>query len=395
MSVKTNELFEEKLTALVGLAKKSGNVLEDEEVISYFAEAGIDLDTEYMQRIFDVLEANEVDILSIDEEEDPDFTEGEIYAEDGDFSEGETDGREDPYIEDLEDDEDDPKSDGDVSAGVGLIQDSVHMYLKEIGGMKVLTQAQEVELAMRIEEGDEQAQAKLIRSNLKLVVSIAKRYSGRGMQLLDLIQEGNLGLIRAVRKFDYRKGYKFSTYATWWIRQAVTRSLADYGRTIRIPVHMNEKVNKLNRARRELTQELLREPTVQELADKLNADCDKVVELIKVSREPTSLETPIGEEEDSVLGDFVVDDRISSPETSVTNSEMKRAVRELLDETLTDKEKQIIIMRYGLDDGRVKTLEEVGNLFKVTRERIRQIESKAMRKLMNPRRSGKYRDYIE
>ncbi len=274
------------------------------------------------------------------------------------------------------------------------VDDPVRMYLKEIGKVPLLTAEEEVELAKRIEEGDDEAKKKLCEANLRLVVSIAKRYVGRGMLFLDLIQEGNLGLIKAVDKFDYRKGYKFSTYATWWIRQAITRSIADQARTIRIPVHMVETINKLVRVSRQLIQQLGREPTPEEISREMNISVEKVREIQKIAQEPVSLETPIGEEEDSHLGDFIPDDDVPKPADAAAFSMLKEQLVEVLG-TLTDREQKVLRLRFGLDDGRSRTLEEVGREFDVTRERIRQIEAKALRKLRHPSRSKKLKDYLE
>lgn len=274
------------------------------------------------------------------------------------------------------------------------LDDPVRMYLKEIGKVPLLTADEEIELAKRIEEGDEEAKKKLCEANLRLVVSIAKRYVGRGMLFLDLIQEGNLGLIKAVDKFDWRKGYKFSTYATWWIRQAITRSIADQARTIRIPVHMVETINKLIRISRQLIQEYGREPTPEEVAREMDISVDKVREIQKIAQEPVSLETPIGEEEDSHLGDFIPDEDVPAPADAAAFSMLKEQLVEVLD-TLTEREQNVLKLRFGLEDGRARTLEEVGKQFDVTRERIRQIEAKALRKLRHPSRSKKLRDYLE
>jgi RNA polymerase primary sigma factor len=285
--------------------------------------------------------------------------------------------------------------DPDQAASKNLsVDDPVRMYLKEIGKVPLLTADEEIELAKRMEEGDEEAKKRLCEANLRLVVSIAKRYVGRGMLLLDLIQEGNLGLIKAVDKFDYTKGYKFSTYATWWIRQAITRSIADQARTIRIPVHMVETINKLIRVSRQLLQELGREPSPEEIADEMGISVDKVREIQKVAQEPVSLETPIGEEEDSHLGDFIPDEDVPQPVEAAAFSLLKEQLNEVLD-TLTDREQKVLKLRFGLDDGRARTLEEVGKEFDVTRERIRQIEAKALRKLRHPSRSKKLKDYLE
>ena len=283
----------------------------------------------------------------------------------------------------------------DISLPEGInIDDPVRMYLKEIGKVPLLSADEEIELAKRMEEGDEAAKKKLAEANLRLVVSIAKRYVGRGMLFLDLIQEGNLGLIKAVEKFDYNKGYKFSTYATWWIRQAITRAIADQARTIRIPVHMVETINKLIRISRQLIQELGREPTAEELAQEMLMPVDKVREIMKIAQEPVSLETPIGEEEDSHLGDFIPDDDIPAPAEAAAYTLLQEQLKDVLN-TLTDREKKVLRLRFGLDDGRARTLEEVGREFKVTRERIRQIEAKALRKLRHPSRSKKLKDFIE
>ena len=283
--------------------------------------------------------------------------------------------------------------DATLAEGIS-IDDPVRMYLKEIGKVPLLTADQETDLAMRMEEGDEEAKRQLAEANLRLVVSIAKRYVGRGMLFLDLIQEGNLGLIKAVEKFDYRKGYKFSTYATWWIRQAITRAIADQARTIRIPVHMVETINKLIRVSRQLLQELGREPSPEEIAKAMGISENKVREIIKIAQEPVSLETPIGEEEDSHLGDFIQDDDAPAPAEAASHALMKEQLAEVLD-TLTDREQKVLRLRFGLDDGHQRTLEEVGKEFNVTRERIRQIEAKALRKLRHPSRSKKLKDYLD
>lgn len=277
---------------------------------------------------------------------------------------------------------------------VVITDDPVRMYLKEIGRIPLLTYEEEVELAKRIEAGDQRAKDQLAEANLRLVVSIAKRYVGRGMQFLDLIQEGNMGLIKAVDKFEHKKGFKFSTYATWWIRQAITRAIADQARTIRIPVHMVETINKLVRAQRQLVQELGRDPLPEEVAELMNMDVEKVREVQKIAQEPVSLETPIGEEEDSHLGDFIPDEEILSPSDAATNTMLREQLISVLD-TLTDRERKVLALRFGLDDGRTRTLEEVGQAFDVTRERIRQIEAKALRKLKHPSRSKKLRDFLE
>lgn len=297
---------------------------------------------------------------------------------------------------DLKDDEEEvdvTKEDLSVPKGV-TVDDPVRMYLKEIGKISLLTAEEEVEIAKRMEAGDESAKKELAEANLRLVVSIAKRYVGRGMSFLDLIQEGNLGLMKAVDKFDYTKGFKFSTYATWWIRQAITRAIADQARTIRIPVHMVETINKLVRVQRQLVQDLGRDPLPEEIAAEMNLDVERVREIQKIAQEPVSLETPIGEEEDSHLGDFIPDDEILSPQDAATFTLLKEQLNSVL-ETLTEREKKVLTLRFGLDDGRARTLEEVGKEFDVTRERIRQIEAKALRKLRHPSRSKKLKDYLE
>ncbi|MCR4397877.1 MAG: RNA polymerase sigma factor RpoD [Firmicutes bacterium] len=305
-------------------------------------------------------------------------------------------------MESLESESPDPHGEGEVEPEEAEIQvpegiaidDPVRMYLKEIGRVPLLTAENEIELAQRMEQGDEEAKRKLIEANLRLVVSIAKKYVGRGMLFLDLIQEGNLGLIKAVEKFDYRKGYKFSTYATWWIRQAITRAIADQARTIRIPVHMVETINKLIRVSRQLLQELGREPLPEEIAEEMQVPVERVREIMKIAQEPVSLETPIGEEEDSHLGDFIEDDDVPAPADAASFQLLKEQLEEVLD-TLTEREQRVLRLRFGLDDGRARTLEEVGQVFGVTRERIRQIEAKALRKLRHPSRSKKLKDFLE
>lgn len=365
------EKFQAKLQGLLEMAKKKKMVIEDTEIIRYFNDAKeIELNLERMEQIFSFLESHNVDILTITEEDDD----------------------EELLLEDLEEDVDVDKIDISVPDGVS-IEDPVRMYLKEIGKVPLLSAEEEIELAKRMEEGDEQAKQKLAEANLRLVVSIAKRYVGRGMLFLDLIQEGNLGLIKAVEKFDYRKGYKFSTYATWWIRQAITRAIADQARTIRIPVHMVETINKLIRVSRQLLQELGREPQPEEIAEVMDIPVERVREILKISQEPVSLETPIGEEEDSHLGDFIPDDNMPVPADAAAFTLLKEQLVEVLD-TLTEREKKVLTLRFGLEDGRARTLEEVGKEFNVTRERIRQIEAKALRKLRNPVRSKRIRDFL-
>ena len=368
--------FSEKLVELLELAKKKKNVLEYQEISDFFKDSPLEVDQ--MEKVFDFLEASGVDVLRITENS------GDELLLDNDMDMD--------WMEDEEEVELD-KIDLSVPEGVS-IEDPVRMYLKEIGKVSLLSADEEIELAKRMEKGDEAAKKRLAEANLRLVVSIAKRYVGRGMLFLDLIQEGNLGLIKAVEKFDYRKGYKFSTYATWWIRQAITRAIADQARTIRIPVHMVETINKLIRVSRQLLQELGREPTPEEIAEEMDMPVDRVREILKISQEPVSLETPIGEEEDSHLGDFIQDDNVPVPADAAAFTLLKEQLVEVLS-TLTDREQKVLRLRFGLDDGRARTLEEVGKEFNVTRERIRQIEAKALRKLRHPSRSRKLKDYLD
>ena len=368
--------FSEKLVGLLELAKKKKNVLEYQEISDYFKDQP--LDAEQMDKIFDFLEASGVDVLRITENSADDL----MLDDDMDI-----DGLDDEEEVELD------KIDLSVPEGVS-IEDPVRVYLKEIGKVPLLSAEEEIELAKKMEQGDENAKKRLAEANLRLVVSIAKRYVGRGMLFLDLIQEGNLGLIKAVEKFDYRKGYKFSTYATWWIRQAITRAIADQARTIRIPVHMVETINKLIRVSRQLLQELGREPTPEEIAEEMDMPVDRVREILKISQEPVSLETPIGEEEDSHLGDFIQDDNVPVPADAAAFTLLKEQLVEVLG-TLTEREQKVLRLRFGLDDGRARTLEEVGKEFNVTRERIRQIEAKALRKLRHPSRSRKLKDYLD
>lgn len=366
--------IEEHVNAMITQGKKNGNVLSLTEVGDYLSK--LNISKEGIDEIYDRVEKNGISLV---------------------------DSRE-PNSEELADEEDD--DDGVVLTKTGEIDveatvpktlptdDPVRMYLKEIGKVSLLTADEERELAIRMEQGDEEAKKKLCESNLRLVVSIAKRYLNRGLSFLDLIQEGNLGLIKAVDKFDYTKGYKFSTYATWWIRQAITRSIADQARTIRIPVHMVETINKLIRISRQLLQEYGREPTSEEIAKEMGITVEKVREIKKISQDPVSLETPIGEEEDSHLGDFIPDDDVPAPVDAAAYSMLKEQLMEVLD-TLSDREKKVLMLRFGLEDGRPRTLEEVGKEFNVTRERIRQIEAKALRKLRHPSRSKKLKDYLE
>lgn len=404
----TKAKFREKLKSLLELGKKKRNILEYQEISDFFRD--MNLDEEKMEKVLDFLEANKVDVLRISDGDDDD----------------------DDIILDDEDEVEVEKIDLSVPEGVS-VEDPVRMYLKEIGKVPLLSADEEIELAQKMEAGsvavekipllkerlaetgDEQekeeiqaeikalqldvdrgsdAKKRLAEANLRLVVSIAKRYVGRGMLFLDLIQEGNLGLIKAVEKFDYRKGYKFSTYATWWIRQAITRAIADQARTIRIPVHMVETINKLIRVSRQLLQELGREPTPEEIAEEMKMPVERVREILKISQEPVSLETPIGEEEDSHLGDFIKDDNVPVPADAATFTLLKEQLEEVLG-TLTEREQKVLTLRFGLEDGRARTLEEVGKEFNVTRERIRQIEAKALRKLRHPSRSRKLKDYLE
>ena len=408
--VETEEMkqkFQEKLIELLALGKKKKNMLEYQEISDFFKD--MPLEPEKMELVLDYLDHNGIDVLRISELDDDD----------------------DEIILTEEDDVEVEKIDLSVPEGVS-VEDPVRMYLKEIGKVPLLSAEEEIELAQKMEAGavatekiaileermaeaDEaeieeikaeikelqsdvdfgsEAKKRLAEANLRLVVSIAKRYVGRGMLFLDLIQEGNLGLIKAVEKFDYRKGYKFSTYATWWIRQAITRAIADQARTIRIPVHMVETINKLIRVSRQLLQELGREPSPEEIAAEMNMPVDRVREILKISQEPVSLETPIGEEEDSHLGDFIKDDNVPVPADAAAFTLLKEQLEEVLS-TLTDREQKVLTLRFGLEDGRARTLEEVGKEFNVTRERIRQIEAKALRKLRHPSRSRKLKDYLE
>ena len=365
------EKFQAKLKELLALAKKKKNVLEYQEISDFFQD--MELNAEQFEKILDFLETSNIDVLRITDNDD-DTVDDEILLDD----------EEEVEVE---------KIDLSVPDGVS-IEDPVRMYLKEIGKVPLLSAEEEIELAKRMELGDQEAKKRLAEANLRLVVSIAKRYVGRGMLFLDLIQEGNLGLIKAVEKFDYRKGYKFSTYATWWIRQAITRAIADQARTIRIPVHMVETINKLIRASRQLLQELGREPTPEEIAKEMDMPVERVREILKISQEPVSLETPIGEEEDSHLGDFIQDDNVPVPADAAAFTLLKEQLEEVLG-TLTEREQKVLTLRFGLEDGRARTLEEVGKEFNVTRERIRQIEAKALRKLRHPSRSRKLKDYLE
>lgn len=351
--------FEERKKELVKLGKEKGFVTYEELANAL---KGLELDADSLDDLYNTFNENGIAVVS---EDDNDATSGDTILLD-----------DNALTKDLN------------------INDPVRMYLKEIGQIKLLNLEEELELADRIGEGDQEAKNILAEANLRLVVSIAKRYVGRGMLFLDLIQEGNIGLMKAVEKFDVSKGYKFSTYATWWIRQAITRAIADQARTIRVPVHMVETINKLARIQRQLTLELNREPSEEELAKKMNMNVEKVREIYKISQDPVSLETPIGEEDDSHLGDFIKDERNLSPEEFATNEMLKDEISEVL-LTLTEREEKVIRLRFGLEDGKPRTLEEVGQMFGVTRERIRQIEAKALRKLRHPSRSRKLRDYME
>ena len=408
MDEAAKEKFQQKLKDLLALAKKKKNMLEYQEISDFFAD--MQLEAEQFDKILDFLEANNIDVLRITDDDSDD----EILLDVDDEDEFEVE-----------------KIDLSVPDGVS-IEDPVRMYLKEIGKVPLLSAEEEIELAKNMEAGavakekiailksreenateeelaeikeeiknlqkdldaGDEAKKRLAEANLRLVVSIAKRYVGRGMLFLDLIQEGNLGLIKAVEKFDYRKGYKFSTYATWWIRQAITRAIADQARTIRIPVHMVETINKLIRVSRQLLQELGREPSPEEIAAEMNMPVERVREILKISQEPVSLETPIGEEEDSHLGDFIQDDNVPVPADAAAFTLLKEQLEEVLG-TLTEREQKVLTLRFGLEDGRARTLEEVGKEFNVTRERIRQIEAKALRKLRHPSRSRKLKDYLE
>ena len=408
MDEAAKEKFQQKLKDLLALAKKKKNMLEYQEISDFFAD--MQLEAEQFDKILDFLEANNIDVLRITDDDSDD----EILLDVDDEDEIEVE-----------------KIDLSVPDGVS-IEDPVRMYLKEIGKVPLLSAEEEIELAKNMEAGavakekiailksreenateeelaeikeeiknlqkdldaGDEAKKRLAEANLRLVVSIAKRYVGRGMLFLDLIQEGNLGLIKAVEKFDYRKGYKFSTYATWWIRQAITRAIADQARTIRIPVHMVEMINKLIRVSRQLLQELGREPSPEEIAAEMNMPVERVREILKISQEPVSLETPIGEEEDSHLGDFIQDDNVPVPADAAAFTLLKEQLEEVLG-TLTEREQKVLTLRFGLEDGRARTLEEVGKEFNVTRERIRQIEAKALRKLRHPSRSRKLKDYLE
>jgi RNA polymerase primary sigma factor len=364
-----NELtFEQVKAQLIALGKKTG-VLAYDDIAERMA--NFELDSNQMDEFYEFLGDQGIELV------------------------GDSDEAEDPDSKELEKEDDEEFDLNDLSVPPGVkINDPVRMYLKEIGRVDLLSAEEEIKLAKRIEDGDEEAKRRLAEANLRLVVSIAKRYVGRGMLFLDLIQEGNMGLIKAVEKFDYNKGYKFSTYATWWIRQAITRAIADQARTIRIPVHMVETINKLIRVQRQLLQDLGREPTPEEIGEDMDLSPDKVREILKIAQEPVSLETPIGEEDDSHLGDFIEDQDATSPSEHAAYELLKEQLEDVLD-TLTDREENVLRLRFGLDDGRTRTLEEVGKVFGVTRERIRQIEAKALRKLRHPSRSKRLKDFLE
>ena len=374
---KTNMARIEAVKKLIAKGKKEG-ILTYSELIDSLEE--ISLDADQIEEVYQSLESMGIEVVG--DKEDSLLLEKDDIDDDMD---------DDIDKEDL--DEVDIKEDLSVPKGIN-VDDPVRMYLKEIGKIPLLTGDEEIELAKRMQEGDEEAKRQLAEANLRLVVSIAKRYVGRGMLFLDLIQEGNLGLMKAVEKFDYKKGFKFSTYATWWIRQAITRAIADQARTIRIPVHMVETINKLVRVQRQLVQELGRDPSPEEIGKEMGMEVERVREIMKIAQEPVSLETPIGEEEDSHLGDFIPDDEVLAPAEAATFTMLREQLIDVLD-TLTPREQKVLRLRFGLDDGRARTLEEVGKEFEVTRERIRQIEAKALRKLRHPSRSKKLKDFLE
>ena len=367
--------FEDRLKKLVELGKKKDGVLENQEVNDFFGD--MELEEDQFDRIWDTLEQSGIDVLKTGSDEDDIDIDEDVPDEE--LLEEETEESREEEI--------------DITIPDSLpTEDPVRMYLKEIGKIPLISAEEEVELAKRIETGDDEAKNKLAEANLRLVVSIAKNYVGRGMSFLDLIQEGNLGLIKAVEKFDYTKGYKFSTYATWWIKQAITRAIADQARTIRIPVHMVETINKLKRTSRQLLQELGREPTADEIAEVMQIPAERVREIMRISQEPVSLETPVGEEEDSHLGDFIQDDQMAAPDDVVALNMLREDIRKILD-TLSDREQEVLRLRFGLDGGRPHTLEEVGKKMGVTRERIRQIEAKALRRIRSPWKSMSLKGY--
>ena len=390
------QIFGSQMNCLLERAKKQKNVVELQEIRDVFQNSP--LTQAQLERIIAYLEEQKIDVLTM-----PD-----INADDIEDDVGEIDSLNDMDVFQKPDRIGSVQVTAEIEKGYektaeesensfterGNAEDPVRMYLKEIGRIPLLSSEEEIELAKRMEEGDEEPKKKLSEANLRLTVSIAKRYSGRGMQFLDLIQEGNLGLIKAVEKFDYRKGYKFSTYATWWIRQSITRAIADQARTIRIPVHMVETMNRVNRTSRRLLQEYGREPTPEEIAEAMNLPVERVLEISKISQEPVSLETPIGEEEDSHLGDFIQDEHIPVPADEAAHTLLREQLEKVMD-TLSEREQKVLALRFGLEDGKPHTLEEVGREFQVTRERIRQIEAKALRKLRHPTRSRKLRDFLE
>lgn len=369
------QIFGSQMNCLLERAKKQKNVVELQEIKEVFQKGS--LTPAQLEGIVSYLEERKIDVLTMSEIDSDEIEQSDVFPE----------GVEKEYEEKREDE---PEI---LHSERGSAEDPVRMYLKEIGRIPLLSSEEEIELAKRMEMGDEEAKKKLSEANLRLTVSSAKRYSGRGMQFLDLIQEGNLGLIKAVEKFDYRKGYKFSTYATWWIRQSITRAIADQARTIRIPVHMVETMNRVNRTSRRLLQEYGREPTPEEIAVTMNLPVERILEVSKISQEPVSLETPIGEEEDSHLGDFIQDEHVPVPSEEAAHTLLREQLEEVMD-TLSDREQKVLALRFGLEDGKPHTLEEVGRDFQVTRERIRQIEAKALRKLRHPTRSRKLRDFL-
>lgn len=369
------QIFGSQMNCLLEKAKKQKNVVELQEIKEVFQKGS--LTPAQLEGIVSYLEERKIDVLTMSEIDSDEIEQSDVFPE---GVEKEYEGKR----------EDEPEI---LHSERGSAEDPVRMYLKEIGRIPLLSSEEEIELAKRMEMGDEEAKKKLSEANLRLTVSIAKRYSGRGMQFLDLIQEGNLGLIKAVEKFDYRKGYKFSTYATWWIRQSITRAIADQARTIRIPVHMVETMNRVNRTSRRLLQEYGREPTPEEIAVTMNLPVERILEVSKISQEPVSLETPIGEEEDSHLGDFIQDEHVPVPSEEAAHTLLREQLEEVMD-TLSDREQKVLALRFGLEDGKPHTLEEVGKDFQVTRERIRQIEAKALRKLRHPTRSRKLRDFL-
>lgn len=369
------QIFGSQMNCLLERAKKQKNVVELQEIKEVFQKGS--LTPAQLEGIVSYLEERKIDVLTMSEIDSDEVEQSDVFPEE---VEKEYEGKR----------EDEPEI---LHSERGSAEDPVRMYLKEIGRIPLLSSEEEIELAKRMEMGDEEAKKKLSEANLRLTVSIAKRYSGRGMQFLDLIQEGNLGLIKAVEKFDYRKGYKFSTYATWWIRQSITRAIADQARTIRIPVHMVETMNRVNRTSRRLLQEYGREPTPEEIAVTMNLPVERILEVSKISQEPVSLETPIGEEEDSHLGDFIQDEHVPVPSEEAAHTLLREQLEEVMD-TLSDREQKVLALRFGLEDGKPHTLEEVGKDFQVTRERIRQIEAKALRKLRHPTRSRKLRDFL-